>query len=145
MKQTYTKDEVTLVAKRVLAEIQKQNQQATLLALTGELGAGKTTLVQALAADLGITETVNSPTFVIAKFYDATDDRFKRLIHIDAYRIESESELTVLGWDAMLADPDTLIVVEWPERIIGALPDARHHFTIEHDGDNRIITKHEDQ
>lgn len=139
MEERYTKEQVTLVAKRVLAEIKKQNAVASLIALQGDLGAGKTTLVQSIAALLGITETVNSPTFVIAKFYDTTHNDFKRLVHIDAYRIESASELDVLGWQALLNDPDNLIIVEWPERISGSLPENRQHYIIEHDGDNRNI------
>jgi tRNA threonylcarbamoyladenosine biosynthesis protein TsaE len=141
MEERYTKEQVTLVAKKILAEIQRQNKAASLIALQGDLGAGKTTLVQSIAALLGVTETVNSPTFVIAKFYDTTHGDFKRLVHIDAYRIESESELDVLGWSALLNDPDNLIVIEWPERISGSIPEHRHHYIIEHDGDNRNIKR----
>jgi tRNA threonylcarbamoyladenosine biosynthesis protein TsaE len=139
MEEHYTKDEVTLVAKRVLAEIQKQNKAASLIALQGDLGAGKTTLVQSIATLLGVSETVHSPTFVIAKFYNTEHQDFKRLVHIDAYRIESIEELEVLGWSDILSDPETLVIVEWPERIAEALPLDRKHYTISHNKESRHI------
>jgi tRNA threonylcarbamoyladenosine biosynthesis protein TsaE len=94
----------------------------TCIGLSGELGAGKTALTQALAKILRVKEHVTSPTFVIAKSYPASHPRFKTLIHIDAYRIESKKELEHIGWEEMLTKPETLIVVEWPERIEDALP-----------------------
>jgi tRNA threonylcarbamoyl adenosine modification protein YjeE len=139
MEEQYTKDEVTLVAKKILAEIQKQNKAASLIALQGDLGAGKTTLVQSIAMLLGVSETVQSPTFVIAKFYDTDHQDFKRLVHIDAYRIESIAELEVLGWNDLLRDPETLVIVEWPERIAEALPSNRQHYTISHNKESRHI------
>ena len=106
---------------------------ACILALSGELGAGKTAFTKMLASELGVSESVPSPTFVIAKFYDiAGHPRFKRLIHADMYRINSTDELRPLGWEQLLGDPQNLIVVEWPERIKGFIPrDAMHlYFTV---------------
>ena len=76
--------------------------------LTGALGAGKTTLTQAIARELGITERLVSPTFVIMKLYQIKDSRFKHLIHIDAYRLNSCDELLKLGWNDIIADPDPI-------------------------------------
>ena len=95
-----------------------RDSHATLVLLSGELGAGKTTFVKSLGHALGVHETIPSPTFVIARFYDIPKHQeFSRLVHVDAYRIEDEEELRPIGWEKLLADPKNLIVVEWPEKI----------------------------
>ncbi|OHB00453.1 MAG: tRNA (adenosine(37)-N6)-threonylcarbamoyltransferase complex ATPase subunit type 1 TsaE, partial [Candidatus Zambryskibacteria bacterium RIFCSPHIGHO2_12_FULL_43_12b] len=76
------------------------------------------------AKKLKITETVNSPTFVIMKKYLTHDSVFKTLIHIDAYRLDSPQELEKLGWLELLSNPKNLIVVEWAEKIVEILPDT---------------------
>lgn len=113
---------------------------ALVLTLTGDLGAGKTTFTKTLAAALGVTETVTSPTFVIMKTYATTSPQFAELVHIDAYRLEAETELTVLGWEELLLTPNTLILLEWPSRVPGLLPD--NHYTLTFTGvhDTRAIT-----
>ena len=96
---------------------------ATVVALHGELGAGKTTLSQMIAKRLGIEEIVQSPTFVIMKSYPITKDpRFTRLVHLDLYRIESQTELEVLKFSELLADPSALVLVEWAERAGALMP-----------------------
>lgn len=105
--------------------------RATLLALSGDLGAGKTTFVQGIAQALGVEEQVTSPTFVIMKIYPvgkpvasngADDLFFKHLVHMDAYRLKGKEHLRVLGWEALLADPGNLICIEWPEKIHDGIP-----------------------
>ncbi|MEZ4200481.1 MAG: tRNA (adenosine(37)-N6)-threonylcarbamoyltransferase complex ATPase subunit type 1 TsaE [Candidatus Paceibacterota bacterium] len=112
---------------------------ATVLALHGDLGAGKTTFVQLLARQLGVEETVTSPTFVVMKQYETTHD-FSNLIHIDAYRIETEEEMRVLGFEGLLQSPQTLICIEWAERIKNLLPTHTHHLTFTPDGETRTVT-----
>lgn len=96
--------------------------QATVVGLYGDLGSGKTTFTQSVAKILGVVENVTSPTFVIEKIYELTNQKFKHLIHIDCYRLESSSEMTKLGWSEIVADPNNLILVEWPEKIADILP-----------------------
>jgi tRNA threonylcarbamoyladenosine biosynthesis protein TsaE len=139
-KTRYSEAETQRMAKAVLAAVAPHPERATVVGLSGDLGAGKTTLTQALARELGIAETLQSPTFVIAKFYPTAGGVFRELVHIDAYRIESDSELSPIGWDDILARPETLVVVEWPERIASALPAHAHRVVIEHDGDQRTIS-----
>lgn len=109
----------------VLAAEKKYNH-ATVLALQGELGAGKTTFTKSLARILGITESVTSPTFVIQKTFSIAEafskNIFAQLIHIDSYRLDLSAELAHLGWNDLLNQKENLIVVEWPERIDDILP-----------------------
>ncbi len=100
----------------------EQENHALLVTLVGDLGAGKTTLVQALAKKLGITESVLSPTYVIMKSYDISNSRFKKLVHIDLYRLDKPEELSALKLGAVLADPANLVCIEWPERAGTLLP-----------------------
>ena len=112
-----------LFAKDVLAKLAPKNT-ATIVALVGDLGAGKTTFVQALGKELGVTETMQSPTYVLMKKYQTTNSKFQTLIHIDAYRLENPEEFAALRPGQFLQDPKTLVVVEWPEKVAGALPPA---------------------
>jgi tRNA threonylcarbamoyladenosine biosynthesis protein TsaE len=138
----YTQEQVVAIAKSVLeyAALSDRTQGATVIALVGELGAGKTTLVQAISRMLGVTETVVSPTFTIAKFYETNDLKWQKLIHIDAYRIEDQDELEPLGFDDLVATLGTIMIVEWPEQIKEALPLRTLWFTIEHYDNMRHIT-----
>lgn len=97
-------------------------EAAVVVAISGDLGAGKTTFVQQLAQILGVEETVTSPTFVIMKSYETTDGTFTSLVHMDAYRIEDDSELAPLNFSEVLTQPKTLLCIEWAERISASLP-----------------------
>jgi tRNA threonylcarbamoyladenosine biosynthesis protein TsaE len=89
------------------------------ICLHGELGAGKTTLVQGLAQGWGSLDPVSSPTFIIVNIYRRPDEG--QLFHMDAYRLDSAPEAAELDLDEMLAQGSLL--VEWPERIRKVLPD----------------------
>ncbi len=106
--------------------------KACVIALSGELGTGKTSFTQGVAEALGITETVSSPTFVIEKIYKIPHGPFERLVHIDAYRLNNERELEVLGWEKIVTDPTNLIVIEWPERVAGLIPPEAFRVTLQH-------------
>ena len=94
-------------------------QRGDVICLQGDLGAGKTTLVQGLAQGWGSLDPVTSPTFIIVNVYRRPDDG--QLFHMDAYRLESTPEAAELDLDEMLAQGSLL--VEWPERIQQVLPD----------------------
>jgi len=93
---------------------------ARLVFLSGELGAGKTTLVAALLQALGVREIVRSPTYALIETYTAPAGE---AVHIDLYRLQGAADLAQLGLRDYL-NPRTLLLVEWPERAAAALPRA---------------------
>jgi len=98
----------------------------SVLALRGDLGAGKTTFVQGLLEELGAEKPFVSPTFVIMKEYDLaapTTTGIARVYHVDAYRIDDPADMEKLGFDEWCADPEGLVLVEWPEKIANLLPE----------------------
>lgn len=88
------------------------------IALTGELGAGKTTLAQAICRGYGVVEPVTSPTYAIVHEYASPHSP---VFHIDLYRIERVEELEQIGWSDIVAS-NALVIVEWPERAGNLLP-----------------------
>jgi len=147
---THSGEELRVCAAQFARELRRR-ERAVLVTLSGELGAGKTTFVQGVAATLGISETVASPTFVIEKVYPIRDasrsngagefgHRFERLVHIDAYRLKNAHELEVLGWSQIIADPANLILLEWPERVQKLIPEDAIQVRIDIEGDGRIIS-----
>jgi len=92
------------------------------LALTGELGAGKTTFVQGFAKGLGIKKRILSPTFVMMRSYKLRNLPYKNFYHVDLYRAEGEKDIKNLGLKEIFFDKQNIIVVEWAERIKNALP-----------------------
>jgi len=108
------------------------------LALHGDLGAGKTTFVRGLARAWGIEEAVTSPTFNLYTIYKGD----RQLIHLDAYRLGSGADLDALMIEDFLQSP-WCFAVEWPERIPDALPeDAWHlYLTINEDQSHQIRLK----
>ncbi len=122
---TITKTDLPRFAAELIASLsEEKNDTAVVLALQGDLGAGKTTLVQHLAAVLGVSEQVTSPTFTIMKHYETESDYFTDLVHMDAYRIETLDELTPLRFKELLDTPRVLLCIEWAERIKEALPEG---------------------
>jgi tRNA threonylcarbamoyladenosine biosynthesis protein TsaE len=122
------------VAREALARLSvSRGKGASVLALSGELGAGKTTFTQALAGVLGAAGPVQSPTYVIMKKHAlAGGSPWHTLAHIDAYRLASADDLVAIGWNDLLADPGNLIAIEWPERVEGALPADAVRLFFEH-------------
>lgn len=118
-----SEEEMSIYAKGFLRTLVPNVHGATVVGLSGDLGSGKTTFTKLFAHALGVDEKVVSPTYIIAKFYDIPKmGAWKKLIHIDAYRIENPEEVRALRWEGMLADPHNLLLVEWPERIGGFFP-----------------------
>lgn len=114
--------EMRAFAAQFVADLVPQPDVATIVTLSGDFGAGKTTFAQGLAASLGVEGHVSSPTFVLENIYPLEGQPWHRLVHIDAYRLKGSGELAPLGWDMLTADPGNLIVLEWPEQVADAVP-----------------------
>ena len=144
---TRSLEEFKQQARREAAGLVARKDSATIVALSGDLGAGKTVFVQAVAAHFGIPEPVTSPTFVIQKIYNFPNVGhpvsymgFKRLVHIDAYRLKGARDLEILGWKEIVADPENLILIEWPERIADAIPKYAIQISLSGSEQSRFIT-----
>lgn len=96
--------------------------------ISGELGAGKTTLVRAICRGYGVTEDVTSPTFALVHRYAAPRSP---VFHLDLYRLRDASDLTNIGWDEILAD-DALVLIEWPERAGDRVPHNHVPISLQH-------------
>ncbi len=137
---SHSLEETGSIAKEWLASIVttalSPRAEATIVGMSGHLGAGKTAFVKKVAGLLGVEEEVTSPTFVLMKVYGLDSNNrasiyndprpWKRLVHIDAYRLERPEELEALDFERLVSDPDNLIMVEWPENVgIQKLPGTR--------------------
>lgn len=135
------------VAAALLTKVPQDDTGAVVIALSGDLGAGKTTLVQALAKQLKIAETITSPTYVVMKKYEvpqseatARPTRFTNLVHIDAYRIEDVDEMRVLRFAELLQEKGTIMCIEWPEHIAPLIPTDAIRVAIAIAGEGRTIS-----
>jgi len=119
-----------------------EHSSALVVALYGDLGAGKTTFVQHVAEAFGITERVISPTFILQRTYALPEaaQPFTHFIHIDAYRLEESSELDQLGWNDIVTHPQNIIFIEWADRVEDALPEntMKIHFEFEGEEGRKI-------
>ncbi|HEX8942089.1 MAG TPA: tRNA (adenosine(37)-N6)-threonylcarbamoyltransferase complex ATPase subunit type 1 TsaE [Gemmatimonadaceae bacterium] len=96
--------------------------------IAGELGAGKTTLVQAICRGYGVREEVTSPTFALVHRYAAPASP---VYHLDLYRLDSPLELTNIAWDEIVSD-EALVLVEWPERAGDRIPRIHVPISLQH-------------
>ena len=100
----------------------------TLICFRGDLGAGKTTFIQGMLAVLGARPPFVSPTFILMKEYDLdtpTANGIRRVYHADAYRMERAEDFEKIGFTEWCADPEGIVLLEWPERIESLLPEQR--------------------
>jgi len=139
--------ETRKIAEILAEEVKKTpRSRAMILALAGNLGAGKTTFVQGFATAFGIKEKITSPTFVLLKIYNlgrkrktALADSF--LVHTDCYRLNSPRDLIQLGFKKILEDKNAIILIEWADKIGKILPAGAIWIKFEHGAKNneRII------
>ena len=115
------------------AELVRAMPSGGVIALYGDLGAGKTVFARGFAKALGITEPVSSPTYTILQEYPAPGGRW--LYHLDLYRISDSRAALAFGADEYLASGE-YVLVEWPERIESLLPENTLRLQIEHIGEN---------
>jgi tRNA threonylcarbamoyladenosine biosynthesis protein TsaE len=146
MKRKIKKSEINKIAKELIKKVSKiKTNKARIIAMSGDLGTGKTTLTQEISKELGIKKGIVSPTFVIMKIYkinssDKSLKEIKRLVHIDAYRLEESKELEKIGWKNLYEDKENLIIIEWPENVKDCLDAKTHYVYLKHvDEETRIF------
>ncbi|OGI22102.1 MAG: tRNA (adenosine(37)-N6)-threonylcarbamoyltransferase complex ATPase subunit type 1 TsaE [Candidatus Moranbacteria bacterium RIFCSPHIGHO2_01_FULL_55_24] len=128
-----TKEETRDFGRKLALEL----APGTFLALSGDLGAGKTALAQGILEGLGASGPYVSPTFVIMKEYalpEPSPKGVKRVYHADAYRVEAK-DFDTIGFAEWGSDPEGLVILEWPERVSALLPAERLTITLLHEPD----------
>lgn len=126
----------------------KKGQNAKIFALVGDLGAGKTTFSKTFLKELGVKQHIQSPTFSIMNSYDLSELivfenmelDFKKVFHMDVYRIEDIKELEVLHIDEIFENKEHIILIEWADKIKAHIPNNATWIYFEHaDVDSRKI------
>lgn len=115
-----------------------------ILALSGDLGSGKTTFAQGLAKAFGIKKPFTSPTFVIMKIYDTSDPIIKKIFHLDSYRLESRDDAESIGLTDVLNQGESIVLIEWPEKIKDYLPGRTKTITFKYLEDNKRLISSND-
>lgn len=111
-------------------------EPGAIIGLSGELGAGKTTLVNMVGQVMGVSVPMTSPTYVIAKEYKTPKGL---LVHIDAYRLDSLADGESSGIMEYILNPNTIVFIEWPEKILSLLPIKTRRYQILVDANSRRI------
>ena len=109
------------------ARLGERMASGDVISVSGELGAGKTTFVAGVGRGWGALDPVTSPTFVLVNDYRRADGQ--HLWHLDGYRLKSGAEALALGFDDLL-EAGGVMLIEWPERILGVLPAERLRLTL---------------
>jgi tRNA threonylcarbamoyladenosine biosynthesis protein TsaE len=119
---------------------EKKKKSAVIIALEGDLGAGKTTFAQGMAEGLGVKEQITSPTFVLIKKYPIrfqvsrlpkpgtggqASFKFQDFYHIDCYRLDKPWQLQELGFEEIINNPENIVAMEWAEKISEILPEDK--------------------
>src|SRR3989338_8137336 len=128
---TKSQSETEVFGKKLSAKL----NGGDILLLSGELGAGKTSLVKGIAKGLGIKHEITSPTFTLMNVYKlrTENSELRTLIHIDTYRLKDEKELLEIGVEDYLGKPNTICVIEWPEKISNLLKNYKtKNIALEH-------------
>jgi tRNA threonylcarbamoyladenosine biosynthesis protein TsaE len=109
-------------------ELGRALRAGELLTFEGELGAGKTTFIKAVARGLGVTGLATSPTYALVHRYRG---RRGPVFHLDCFRLRSPDEAADLDWEGLISEGDA-ILVEWPERAAGWVPTPSRRFRLLH-------------
>ena len=119
---TKSVEETKKISRQLLRGSDKGNKKrsnALVFALIGELGSGKTVFSQGLAELLGVKEKVLSPTFIIYRKHRIPKNKFgfSWFYHIDTYRVESEKDLSLLGFEEIVSNPKNIVSIEWADKV----------------------------
>lgn len=126
-------DWTSFIEEHVLPLCISKADSACILALVGDLGAGKTTFSKTFLHQLGVKQHVQSPTFSIINSYDIAHNGFEKIFHIDTYRIEDLKELEVLHIEDVFNNPKHIVVIEWADKIKELIPKDSVWMHFDHD------------
>ncbi len=116
-------------------ELSTKLKGGDIVLLSGNLGAGKTALVKGIAKGFGIKNTITSPTFTLMNLYPISHKQsaISQMVHIDTYRLKEETELAEIGAEDYLGKPNTICLIEWPDKIEGLLQkyDTKNFISVE--------------
>ena len=126
---THSEDETRQLAAKLLRNI----SFPSVIAVHGDLGAGKSFLVRAMLRQLGVEGPIGSPTYNIIVEYELPEE--KRVYHMDLYRIQGDDDALAFGIDEFFEDASALSFVEWSERLDELLPDETQHIYISHEAE----------
>lgn len=115
----YTLQQISIVAQELVNNLNKQINKNQIITLTGDLGAGKTTLVKQLLKNCGVRDEIVSPTFTYVNCYK--NDQGQKIYHFDLYRIANLNQFLELGFDEYLHEPNSIVLIEWPGVIVEIL------------------------
>ena len=130
--QTFSTKETIALAKSIAAKL----HGGDIVLLEGDLGAGKTTFTKGLAEAFGIKEDIVSPTFTLMQVYPVpkNDRDITEFIHIDTYRLDNEQSLIDIGAMDYLGEPNTISIIEWPEKVSSLLKEKKTiHIALHHE------------
>lgn len=102
---------------KIAQNLAQKYQNGAIIALSGPLGAGKTTFVQGFTKALKIKQRIISPTFILMREYNIPNYREGKLYHIDLYRLEKDIEIKMLGLEEIMNNPHNIILIEWAEKL----------------------------
>jgi len=133
---TKTVDQTHAIATKVLSQL-----DSNVIAFTGDLGSGKTAFTQGLGKALGVEKSITSPTFLLLKPYNTQSEKYKKLIHLDLYRVGGWGEISELALQELWENKSNLVVIEWAERIKEHLPTDTTWITFEYvsEGERKIV------
>ena len=120
----------------IAIKLAKELKGGEILALSGNLGAGKTVFVRALAKALGVKENITSPTFVLMKVYDIDYKKVNKFVHVDCYRLWAREDLFEIGLGDYLIHANIIVAIEWADKIIN-LPESAIKINIDLLDDNK--------
>lgn len=123
---TQSEEETRTFGERLARTLkEKRYMRSYVLALTGELGAGKTSFSKGFAKGLGVKKPITSPTFLIVRSYRIKEKRrvpWNMLYHIDCYRLSGPEDLDSIDWEGIISHPFHIVLVEWAEKVRGKIP-----------------------
>ena len=135
---TYSAEQTEEIAQNLVKKLNPGDS----ICLFGDLGAGKTIFSKGIAKGLGVKERIISPTFALVREHEIDgSSTIKKLYHLDLYRVETKEEVYSIGIDDILSDTQSIVIIEWAERLGDQIPKKCIRVHIDHKKDNtRTIT-----